>query len=143
MIITTTIIGHGHGTRPLSTYYKVQETDKDYICSLAKDNGMHSCGALPHMKRDGRMCNASAAAAAAALVAGGASPWTPGGDCVNWNQYYTNCRAGEKNPFQGAISFDNIGLAWVAIFLVLLISSDFLSIFTSFYFILITHLIVN
>jgi len=38
--------------------------------------------------------------------------------CVNWNQYYTSCRAGDKNPFQGAISFDNIGLAWVAIFLV-------------------------
>lgn len=39
--------------------------------------------------------------------------------CINWNKYYTNCRAGEKNPFQGAISFDNIGLAWVAIFLVI------------------------
>lgn len=38
--------------------------------------------------------------------------------CVNWNQYYTDCRPGDKNPFQGAISFDNIGLAWVAIFLV-------------------------
>lgn len=38
--------------------------------------------------------------------------------CVNWNQYYTDCRPGDKNPFQGTISFDNIGLAWVAIFLV-------------------------
>ena len=36
--------------------------------------------------------------------------------CVNWHQYYTDCKAGVKNPFQGAISFDNIGLAWVAIF---------------------------
>jgi hypothetical protein len=24
----------------------------------------------------------------------------------------------QKNPFQGSISFDNIGFAWVAIFLV-------------------------
>ena len=39
-------------------------------------------------------------------------------DCINWNQYYTDCKAGDKNPFHGAISFDNIGLAWVAIFLV-------------------------
>ncbi|ODM88419.1 Voltage-dependent T-type calcium channel subunit alpha-1H [Orchesella cincta] len=39
--------------------------------------------------------------------------------CVNWNKYYRNCRPGDKNPFQGAISFDNIGLAWVAIFLVI------------------------
>lgn len=43
--------------------------------------------------------------------------------CVNWNQYYTDCRPGDKNPFQGAISFDNIGLAWVAIFLVGFMSS--------------------
>ena len=27
--------------------------------------------------------------------------------------------AGPTNPFHGAISFDNIGLAWVAIFLVI------------------------
>ncbi len=40
-------------------------------------------------------------------------------ECVNWNQYYTDCKAGEFNPFNGAISFDNIGLAWVAIFLVI------------------------
>lgn len=38
--------------------------------------------------------------------------------CVNWNQYYTLCKEGGENPFQGTISFDNIGLAWVAIFLV-------------------------
>lgn len=39
--------------------------------------------------------------------------------CVNWNQYYTNCTQLGNNPFQGTISFDNIGLAWVAIFLVI------------------------
>ena len=39
--------------------------------------------------------------------------------CVNWNQYYTKCTTGPTNPFHGAISFDNIGLAWVAIFLVI------------------------
>lgn len=40
-------------------------------------------------------------------------------ECINWNQYYTECTPGEFNPFNGAISFDNIGLAWVAIFLVI------------------------
>ncbi|KAL8163318.1 UNVERIFIED_CONTAM: hypothetical protein K2H54_017697 [Gekko kuhli] len=39
--------------------------------------------------------------------------------CVNWNQYYTNCSAGEHNPFKGAINFDNIGYAWIAIFQVI------------------------
>lgn len=38
--------------------------------------------------------------------------------CVNWNYYYTECKGQGNNPFQGTISFDNIGLAWVAIFLV-------------------------
>ena len=39
-------------------------------------------------------------------------------ECINWNLYYSECTPGEFNPFSGAISFDNIGLAWVAIFLV-------------------------
>ena len=46
----------------------------------------------------------------------------PGGDgsgCVDWNRYYTTCTIGPTNPFHGAVSFDNIGLAWVAIFLVI------------------------
>ncbi|XP_059352397.1 voltage-dependent T-type calcium channel subunit alpha-1G-like isoform X2 [Daphnia carinata] len=101
--------------RPLSSYYKVQETEKDYICSLAKDSGMHTCSSLPHTKSDGRVCNDS-------VVPGipvGMDGLSVNGSCINWNQYYTDCRAGEKNPFQGAISFDNIGLAWVAIFLVI------------------------
>ena len=36
--------------------------------------------------------------------------------CINLSSYYTECRAGADNPFQGAITFDNILLAWVAIF---------------------------
>ena len=36
--------------------------------------------------------------------------------CVNYNQYYTECRAEGPNPFQESISFDNIAQAWIAIF---------------------------
>ena len=39
-------------------------------------------------------------------------------DCINWNQYFNSCKPKGFNPYHGAISFDNIGLAWVAIFLV-------------------------
>ena len=39
-------------------------------------------------------------------------------DCINWNQYFNSCKPKGSNPYHGAISFDNIGLAWVAIFLV-------------------------
>lgn len=47
--------------------------------------------------------------------------------CVNWNQYYTNCTQLGGNPFQGTISFDNIGLAWVAIFLVIMTNHQIIS----------------
>jgi len=47
------------------------------------------------------------------------SDGVPGQSCINWNQYYTECRAGPENPFKGAISFDNIGYAWIAIFQVI------------------------
>lgn len=40
------------------------------------------------------------------------------GVCVNWNQYYSRCEQVGDNPFQNTISFDNIGLAWISIFLV-------------------------
>jgi len=40
----------------------------------------------------------------------------PAAGCVNWNRYFTVCKPAGSNPFHGSISFDNIGLAWVAIF---------------------------
>lgn len=40
----------------------------------------------------------------------------PVNGCINWNQYYTFCNVSDSNPYSGAISFDNIGLAWIAIF---------------------------
>uniref|UniRef100_A0A3P9KPV4 Calcium channel, voltage-dependent, T type, alpha 1H subunit a n=1 Tax=Oryzias latipes TaxID=8090 RepID=A0A3P9KPV4_ORYLA len=39
--------------------------------------------------------------------------------CVNWNQYYNVCHAGEFNPHKGAVNFDNIGYASIAIFQVI------------------------
>lgn len=69
---------------------------------------MHKCSDLPpYEEPDGRECYGS-------LAAGLHND----SQCINWNQYYTDCKPGENNPFAGAISFDNIGLAWVAIFLV-------------------------
>ena len=98
----------------LSEYY-VAEHEKDYICSQSHESGMSKCDDLPAYKYRGQRCNLSASDVQV--------PWNgmdtstpPDAACVNWNQYYTSCRADAKNPFQGAISFDNIGLAWVAIF---------------------------
>lgn len=91
----------------LPAYYTLNDEEKDYICSQNEDNGMHSCFDLPPTRgHDALICNATANMALG------------NGSCVNWNYYYTECKSQGENPFQGTISFDNIGLAWVAIFVV-------------------------
>uniref|UniRef100_A0A182TIB5 Ion transport domain-containing protein n=1 Tax=Anopheles melas TaxID=34690 RepID=A0A182TIB5_9DIPT len=72
---------------------------------------MHLCQNLPPYRIGPLLCNDSA------LPYSENEPTATA--CVNWNQYYTNCTQLGNNPFQGTISFDNIGLAWVAIFLVI------------------------
>ena len=100
----------GHLCRQLAAYYWHQDQERDYICSRPEDSGMHRCEDLPPSQLGRQLCTASAL------------PWSPNiptnSSCVNWNQYYTDCKPPGSNPFQGTISFDNIGLAWVAIFLV-------------------------
>ncbi|XP_061166104.1 voltage-dependent T-type calcium channel subunit alpha-1H-like [Saccostrea echinata] len=103
----------------LSPYYVPKKIGSmpqaDYICSKTGESGMRYCSGLPRFEYEGIKCNASARPF---------SNNTPTNDsCVNWNQYYTNCTAGDKNPFQGGVSFDNIGLAWVAIFQVISLES--------------------
>ena len=97
-----------HFSVNLPPYYLPYKEIEDFICSKDTDSGMRQCANLPRYQFEGIKCN------------GSAKPYvnnTPtNSSCVNWNQYYTVCDAGDKNPFQGAISFDNIGLAWVAIF---------------------------
>ncbi|XP_065204837.1 voltage-dependent T-type calcium channel subunit alpha-1H-like isoform X2 [Planococcus citri] len=97
--------------RDLPPYYQYKDQDRDYICSQPDANGMHTCSNIPPMKFNGIPCNETA------------KSWSynqpSNGSCVNWNQYYTDCKSQGQNPFQGTISFDNIGLAWVAIFVVI------------------------
>lgn len=93
--------------RMLPAYYTLADKEKDYICSQNDANGMHSCFDLPPTQtHETIICNATANMALA------------NGSCINWNHYYTECKSQGENPFQGTISFDNIGLAWVAIFVV-------------------------
>ncbi|XP_053680471.1 voltage-dependent T-type calcium channel subunit alpha-1G [Anopheles nili] len=94
----------------VSFYYEFSK-EQDYICSKPDDSGMHLCQNLPPYRIGPLVCNDSA------LPYSENVPTTKA--CVNWNQYYTNCTQLGNNPFQGTISFDNIGLAWVAIFLVI------------------------
>ena len=99
----------------------------DFICCAPDEDGhcagMTSCSEVPHYTLDEQRCNATA-------LPNSTDPYIAGtGECVNWNQYYTECRPHGPNPFQGAISFDNIGLAWVAIFQVNTLCLFFLPVF--------------
>ncbi|KOB72575.1 putative voltage-gated calcium channel alpha subunit [Operophtera brumata] len=96
--------------RPNISFYYEFSKELDYICTTPEDNGMHYCGDFPPYRYGPLVCNETAKAN---------NYNTPTNiSCVNWNQYYTNCTQRGSNPFQGTISFDNIGLAWVAIFLI-------------------------
>lgn len=103
---------NNHPRSPIASHYQLMtDTEKDYICSLDKDNGMHKCDNLPPFRYGGRECYGEAIAFSSNIPN---ETW-----CVNWNRYYTKCGHGKDNPFQGAMSFDNVGMAWTAIFLVI------------------------
>uniref|UniRef100_A0A8C7KZR0 Voltage-dependent T-type calcium channel subunit alpha n=1 Tax=Oncorhynchus kisutch TaxID=8019 RepID=A0A8C7KZR0_ONCKI len=101
-------------TLPAPYYQPEEDDERPFICSLAQDNGIMSCGDVPARREGGRTCcldredayhlNSSASAV---------------GLCINWNQYYTRCHTGHNNPHKGAINFDNIVYAWIVIFQVI------------------------
>lgn len=153
----------------------MEASEKEYICSLEKDNGMHRCGLLPPTKFNKIECTATIEdylnytkeilgnndfKSNSALIGSPSlnheislfltdnrppdqlttsdtnfllspssfiSPTTSyytsvvnesmsstdnfntlftlrdnqTQNCINWNKYYTKCKAGDKNPFQG------------------------------------------
>uniref|UniRef100_A0A8C4XIB7 Voltage-dependent T-type calcium channel subunit alpha-1G n=1 Tax=Erpetoichthys calabaricus TaxID=27687 RepID=A0A8C4XIB7_ERPCA len=94
----------------LDKYYHTENDDENpFICSQPRENGMRYCRSIPMLREDGVECNLDYYSYNS----------TDNTTCVNWNQYYTNCSAGDHNPFKGAINFDNIGYAWIAIFQVI------------------------
>ncbi|XP_049817444.1 voltage-dependent T-type calcium channel subunit alpha-1H-like isoform X2 [Aethina tumida] len=94
----------------IDKYYYSTETD--YICSKADHSGMHTCDNLQPYKDGCNTCNLT--------IEEKAQPEYINDDnfCVDWNRYL-ECRDNGTNPFQNTISFDNIGMAWVSIFLVI------------------------
>uniref|UniRef100_A0A3Q3VX18 Ion transport domain-containing protein n=1 Tax=Mola mola TaxID=94237 RepID=A0A3Q3VX18_MOLML len=98
---------------PFPLAYKYYHTENDdenpFICSQPKDNGMRDCNSVPQLYEEGGLqCNLDMY-----------TNITDNTTCINWNQYYTNCSDGTFNPFKGAINFDNIFYAWIAIFQVI------------------------
>lgn len=94
----------------LNPYYMSEEgEDSPFICSAPRENGMRRCKDVPPYSQDGLKCTLPASDLSFRSVASG-------NFCVNWYQYYNDCRPGELNPHRGAVNFDNIGYAWIAIF---------------------------
>ncbi|XP_076122841.1 voltage-dependent T-type calcium channel subunit alpha-1H [Alosa pseudoharengus] len=110
----------------LDSYYMDEEGEESpFICSLPKDNGMQHCTDVPAYKEPGKECQLippppfQALANLGAGLAMGAGMGGSGNSCINWNLYYNVCKAGDKNPHNDAVNFDNIGFAWIAIFQVI------------------------
>ncbi|KAM9773502.1 voltage-dependent T-type calcium channel subunit alpha-1G isoform 5-T5 [Syngnathus typhle] len=96
----------------LEKYYQTENDDENpFICSQPRENGMRECGSVPKLYDEAGLlqCNLDMYSYNS----------TDNTTCVNWNQYYSNCSAGLVNPFKGAINFDNICYAWIAIFQVI------------------------
>ncbi|TSK31313.1 Voltage-dependent T-type calcium channel subunit alpha-1H [Bagarius yarrelli] len=94
----------------MSPYYMHEDGEESpFICSTII-NGMLKCTDVPHYKEGEMECNLNASFQHTL-----SSSDTRNG-CVNWNQYYSVCQPGELNPHKGAVNFDNIGYAWIAIF---------------------------
>ncbi|CAI5680895.1 unnamed protein product [Oreochromis niloticus] len=100
----------------LNGYYRPDGTDDHpFICSMERENGMLRCSDVPRRRVGRTSCLLDAGEALPEMGLRVDEP----GSCVNWYQYYNECRAGELNPHKGAINFDNIGYAWIAIFQVI------------------------
>nr|XP_012598896.2 voltage-dependent T-type calcium channel subunit alpha-1H isoform X1 [Microcebus murinus] len=107
-----------HNLSFLRPYYQTEEGEENpFICSARRDNGMQKCSHIPGRRELRVPCTLGweAYAQPQAEGAGGAAH----NACINWNQYYNVCRSGDSNPHNGAINFDNIGYAWIAIFQVI------------------------
>uniref|UniRef100_A0A8C2F7D6 Voltage-dependent T-type calcium channel subunit alpha n=1 Tax=Cyprinus carpio TaxID=7962 RepID=A0A8C2F7D6_CYPCA len=99
----------------VSEYYRLDEADDiPFICSTTRENGMLHCSNIPKRRVGGADCVLTADNDTDLVFK---DPSNHG--CVNWNLYYNNCSASEHNPHNGAINFDNIGYAWIAIFQVI------------------------
>ncbi|KAH0616868.1 hypothetical protein JD844_028304 [Phrynosoma platyrhinos] len=106
------------GNITLPPYYQPEEDDEmPFICSLSGDNGIMGCNEIPPLKERGHECCLDKDDYF--YYTSVRQEFNVSGMCVNWNQYYNECRTGNSNPHKGAINFDNIGYAWIVIFQVI------------------------
>nr|XP_026690675.1 voltage-dependent T-type calcium channel subunit alpha-1G isoform X3 [Ciona intestinalis] len=115
---------HSNISINLPPYFTLDDSDDEVaICSLPIDNGDFKC-----MDRNiitpNKVNNVTCSLNISSFIPGQAmdhiyTDLTGATNCIDWNQYFNTCKAGDQNPYLGSINFDNIMYAWVAIFQVI------------------------
>ena len=80
--------------------------DRAFICSNSFGVGVNRCSDIPKYHQENVTCTLGLNSLLNRTST----------DCINWNQYYQTCATSDENPYSGAINFDNIISAWLAIF---------------------------
>jgi voltage-dependent calcium channel T type alpha-1G len=107
---------------PFQSFYIPPDQDS-FICSDPSSSGMTKCSEIPKFRRKNMICELDFHSMSSSLTNKSIN------GCINWNQYYQLCSISDTNPFSGSISFDNIGLAWLAIFQVYFLYSLYVDFF--------------
>ena len=94
---------------PVQPFYR-PSGQSEFICSDSSSNGMTTCSEIPKTMQNGQFCEGDLSTLSSNLTS------ELNNSCINWNQYYRRCSPSDHNPFLGAISFDNIPMACIAIF---------------------------
>jgi hypothetical protein len=95
----------------LNDFYQPDYSDS-FICSEPGTGGMTTCADIPINFNKSQYCNSTIELLFDKLKKNQVNS----NEMNCFNSFYTKCRRSNENPFNGAISFDNIGYAWISIF---------------------------
>jgi hypothetical protein len=95
----------------LNDFYKPDYSDS-FICSEPGTSGITTCADIPMNFNKSQYCNSTIELLFDKLK----KNLVNSNEMNCFNSFYTKCRRSNENPFNGAISFDNIGYAWISIF---------------------------
>ena len=96
----------------LNDFYQPDNLDS-FICSEPGSSGMTTCSDIPIYNNKSKDCNSIIDF----IILNSNNKTSLNSYEMNClHSYYTKCDKSNRNPFNGAISFDNIGYAWITIF---------------------------
>jgi hypothetical protein len=103
--------GSSGSSGSVNDFYQPDYSDS-FICSEPGTGGMTTCADIPINFNKSQYCNSTIELLFDKLKKNQVNS----NEMNCFNSFYTKCRRSNENPFNGAISFDNIGYAWISIF---------------------------